>query len=132
MKLLNNLWTKIFKHNIFSSLICQFCQKPCQENIINNVGRNGWWDCFPCKVRYLIPIANEFKIKCIRFDIVEKETGYCLYLDLERQRTDLWSYTNYDVSAAVPVRCLLQIPYLLQNVTPTNALDKIKKLLLFS
>lgn len=106
-----------------------FCKRYCNRaDFPENKEDFRWWSCHQCGVTYSYHDATN-ELKTYRFVRQVKGKEFMLYLD--DGSTRLFAETPYDKWGSSPAQ-ILQLDHKLQDVTPDNAQNKIKTLLMFS
>lgn len=134
MKLTNHL-RKLLDPAIF---VCPYCRELCKELRPKGMPYSGWWFCYSCQADFMVPVRKKnYPVYTMRLWVKQPNTSarYIVYQHYHNQLqvralTSIW--TTKDFFATSPAYLLLEVPYLITNLTPQNAYDKVKKLLLFS
>jgi hypothetical protein len=91
-----------------------------------------WWNCEPCKARFY----HDKDLQEIVFKIQKEDFEYELNLRLTGNRTIIFRTKNPETNNSKLTwffaKKILDIPYLIQNVTPQNAEQKLATILTFS
>ena len=121
-------------NNSINQLICPFCQEACSK-MNKERKRRWWWECNKCKTQFMSSLKGMVEMTKFRSPGIDKY--YSLLLDHKSKTTriDLWERSAirsvykkdyYDKTKVI------ELPHLINNLTPDNAPDKMKLYILFS
>jgi hypothetical protein len=107
---------------------CTFCQKPCRiVEMIPEEFISAWMDCDSCNVSFEIKGNN--KCRRTRFHVELKNLPYCLDLLHDRETTQILLLPPDPDETVIIV---VTLPYLIDNLYPSNVKEKIKTYIMFS
>lgn len=129
--------------NGFNQYICEFCQNPCvrsnkwkgRAKEFSNKCR--WRHCDSCRVYYAVhPTGRVLGKKIYSPDPGENDAFYQIEINYKRNHTRI-AYMTKKTEFYLPKRQylyqeLLNLDSVIDNVSPSNAQQKIKTYLLFS
>lgn len=116
--------------NGFNQYICDFCKQPCQiSSRALKFGKGTRWQvCYSCppkNTQLCYAVTPQGKVRAIIYNVRMETYNWQLVLSHQDNETVL-NKIEYNKNE------IIKIPSIAQGVTPKNALDKIKLLLLFS
>lgn len=111
---------------------CLHCQQ--QLSVLDSIINSFVWQCERCHVRYGLTKQYGYYVA---YDFTVDTGRYCLVVDLASEETELRYFpsdsSNFDIrSGRLKSSLVMSVPYILQNINPSNLWEKIQTLLTFS